>query len=307
MKIYLRKIKKSLRKDVFVKQKLCLSLPLLIFLFLNQSIFVSFPAEALTQFNSSADVVIGQTNFVSRLANRGGSPAANTLRTPSFAYSVNGKLFISNDGNNRVLIYNSIPTSNNASADVVIGQVDMVHNSANQGGSVAANTLKNPYGIWSDGNKLIIADNFNHRILIFNTLPTTNNASADVVIGQTDFVHNSFNPLGPNTLWGVNNVYAVTQSDGKKVLLVSDNANQRALVFIAGPKNETMQSNVSATDSHAITLTLSATEAKDMIISESPSFAGSSWEPYAATKDWTLSPDEKPSMLNSVTMLILKE
>ena len=46
------------------------------------------------------------------------------------------KLFIADTRNNRVLIYNSIPTENNASADVVIGQPDMVSNSANQGGDV---------------------------------------------------------------------------------------------------------------------------------------------------------------------------
>ena len=41
------------------------------------------------------------------------------------------RLFVTDLGNNRVLIWNSIPTSNGAAADVEIGQPDMTSSIAN--------------------------------------------------------------------------------------------------------------------------------------------------------------------------------
>ena len=50
---------------------------------------------------------------------------------------------------------------------MVIGQVDFTHNSANQGGSVGANTLYYPRGINVDDQRLFIADQSNYRVLIY--------------------------------------------------------------------------------------------------------------------------------------------
>jgi hypothetical protein len=37
---------------------------------------------------------------------------------------------------------------------------------------------------------MFVSDFYNHRVLIYNTIPATNNASADVVIGQANFTNN---------------------------------------------------------------------------------------------------------------------
>ena len=42
-------------------------------------------------------------------------------------------------------------------------------------------------GVWIQNGKLYIADTQNHRVLIFNSIPTANGAAADVVLGQPDF------------------------------------------------------------------------------------------------------------------------
>jgi hypothetical protein len=55
-----------------------------------------------------------------------------------------GRLYIADLDNNRVLIYNSVPTANNASANVVIGQQNMTSNNPDQGGSANVNTLHSP-------------------------------------------------------------------------------------------------------------------------------------------------------------------
>ena len=180
--------------------------------------------------NASADLVIGQQDFTQNSDNQGGAVAANTLNNPTGTFIINGKLFIADYLNHRVLIFNHIPTSNNASADLVIGQQDFTHNSSNQGGSVGPNTLSYPTTTAWDGKRLFINDPNNHRVLIFDGIPTANNVSAIQVIGQQDFTQNSANQggsLAQNTLgesWV--SIYAY-----KNQLFVPDYSNNRALIY----------------------------------------------------------------------------
>lgn len=182
-----------------------------------------------TANGASADYVIGQTDLDHNGINQGGSVGANTLFAPTSVFAHSGKLFIADDANDRVLIYNSIPTASNPNADVVVGQADMNSNSANQGGSPDANTISDPYSVMSDGTRLIISERSNHRVSIFNSIPTANNARADYVIGQPDFTSNSLNQGGSvaaNTLYAQGQAYFAA---GK--LIVGDALNSRALIF----------------------------------------------------------------------------
>ena len=134
-----------------------------------------------------ADVVVGQTNFTSLTTGN----AANQMYYPWGVWvSPDGKLLIvdagsgSGDGNNRVLIFNSIPTSNNANADVVIGQTGFGLST----GGLSQTQFTGPLGVTvSPGGKLAIGDFGNNRVLIYNSIPTTNGAAADVVLGQPNF------------------------------------------------------------------------------------------------------------------------
>ncbi|UCD55526.1 MAG: hypothetical protein JSV93_01640, partial [Candidatus Omnitrophota bacterium] len=192
------------------------------------------PSYAELRTNMSADVVVGQADFISRTANPGGV-GANTLQSVGRVFSDGTHLFIADYNNNRVLIYNSIPTSNNASADVVVGQPDFTSNSFNQTGSLTvagANTLLAPRSVFSDGKHLFIADTTNNRVLIYNSIPTYNNASADIVIGQPDFTSNSINQTGSTALAGANTLSAPrsVSSDGKR-LFIADAVNSRVLIY----------------------------------------------------------------------------
>ena len=142
-----------------------------------------------TKTNTPADLVVGQPDFTS-------SDSATTqsgLALPENGLLVaGGKLFVSDRNNNRIMIWNSIPTTNGANADVVIGQPDFISN----GADTTQTSLDNPEGLWSDGTKLAVADFFNNRVLIWNTIPTSNDAPADVVVGQPDFT-SSDNPNPP--------------------------------------------------------------------------------------------------------------
>jgi uncharacterized protein (TIGR03437 family) len=152
-----------------------------------------------TSNNQPADLVLGQPNFSS-----GTQPACNPTQgnyttsasqfcDPVSVTSDGTHLFVSDLGFNRVLIWNTLPTSTNQPADLVIGQPNMTqarsNNSAvcSNGAPLCAGTLSFPRFALSEGTRLFIADGGNSRVLIFNSIPTTNGASADGVLGQPDF------------------------------------------------------------------------------------------------------------------------
>jgi phage tail sheath gpL-like len=145
-----------------------------------------------------ADVVVGQPNFTSFAP---GIPAsAKTLRGPQGVWIQNGKLYIADTQDNRVLIYNQIPTANNAAADLVLGQPNFTSAYTPSFNSVccttegtvdlpigaSATSLFNPVSVTTDGTHLFVADLGYNRVLIWNSLPTVNQAPADVEIGQVD-------------------------------------------------------------------------------------------------------------------------
>jgi hypothetical protein len=150
--------------------------------------------------NQAADVEVGQEYMNYNYSNY---PAlgANTLYSPSGVYSDGTRLFVADTSNHRVLIYNSIPTSNFASADVEVGQEYMNYNYSNYP-TLGANTLSSPAGVYSDGTRLFIADTGNHRVLIYNTIPTSNFASANIEVGQEymNYNYSNYPTLGANTL-----------------------------------------------------------------------------------------------------------
>lgn len=139
--------------------------------------------------NSPADVVVGQPNF-NTYSLPGNIPNAASMRGPQGVWIQNGKLYVADTQNNRVLIFNQIPTKNGASADVVLGQPNMTTfvepDLTQQSTTVDARGLLNPVSVTSDGARLFVTDLGNNRVLIWNTIPTSNNVPADVVLGQPD-------------------------------------------------------------------------------------------------------------------------
>ena len=177
--------------------------------------------NSLPTANVPADVVLGQADFLSNLANQGGTPGANTLAAPFGLAVAGGRMFVADRGNNRVLIWSSVPTSNNVPADVVIGQVDFTSNLS----GLSATQLSDPTSIWSDGQRIALADSRNNRVLIWNTIPTSNGAAADLVIGQPDFISNAESTTS-QTLISPFGVY----SNGLQ-LFISDIDANRVLIF----------------------------------------------------------------------------
>ncbi len=155
---------------------------------------------------------------------------------PRGVHVVSNKLFVSDTGQNRVFIWHSLPTLLHQEPDVVLGQENVEESSRNAGGDVSASSLHYPSGIWSDGKRLVVADAWNHRVLIWNELPKSNGQPADAVLGQPDFESNDVNVMGISngpTAKTLHWPYGVF-SDGNH-LWIADTGNRRILFYEAFP------------------------------------------------------------------------
>jgi Leucine-rich repeat (LRR) protein len=135
----------------------------------------------------NADYVIGQPHFdIGTLG--GGSQGLNNPQGVAID-AVNGKLYVADASNHRVLRFAYPLNANQPSAEIVFGQADFLGISPNRGGTVAANTLSAPEGLAVINGTLWVADRGNHRLLRFNNAYAiaTNGPNADVVLGQTAF------------------------------------------------------------------------------------------------------------------------
>ena len=203
------------------------------------------PLFAKLENFQAADIVVGQPDFASATANNGGR-SARSISNPRSPFSDGKRFFVGDFANNRVLIWNSIPTSNFQPADVVVGQPGFTSADANSGGSgsprsATAQNLFGPVATFSDGGRLIVADNSNNRVLIWNSIPTSNFAPADIVVGQPDFFSGTANNGGRSarSISGPRTPFF----DGKK-LFVGDFTNNRVLIWNSIPTSNFQPADV---------------------------------------------------------------
>jgi hypothetical protein len=131
--------------------------------------------KKLASGNPPADVVIGMPT---------GSPrSASSLADPRGIAISQNKLFIADRGNQRVLVWNRIPSSSAQPADVVIGQNDFTSAYTKIGRS----NLNQPRDVLVLGERLFVSASAENRIQYWNHLPTENGTNPDGVLGQVDF------------------------------------------------------------------------------------------------------------------------
>lgn len=88
-------------------------------------------------------------------------------------------LLLADRNNNRVLIWNKLPEGNVA-PDLVLGQKNFTTNNP----GVGLDQLNWPVGVATKDGRVIVADTYNDRILIWNTVPTKNGQPADLVLAR---------------------------------------------------------------------------------------------------------------------------
>ena len=114
-------------------------------------------------------MVLGQTDFTTIDPTL--KPTRTGMRNPTAVASDGVHLIVADTDSNRVLIWNTIPTQNNQPADVVVGQPDFTTNFPSNPPS--AKSMSGPQGVWIQNGKLYVADTHNNRVLIFNSIPTS--------------------------------------------------------------------------------------------------------------------------------------
>jgi DNA-binding beta-propeller fold protein YncE len=202
--------------------------------------FVSLPGYALaSSLNISngmnASSVIGQYgddlltgSFTKSALNNG--PNKYGLNTPQdiFVDSVERRLFVAEQTNNRIIVYNL--DSNNILIDdlpdFVIGQVDFntrVATSTQSG-------MNGPFAVLYDSvdKKLFVGDNLNNRVLVFDlTNGITNGMNASYVLGQPDFLTNTTG----STQSKLNRARSLAYDKNRKLLFVAEPDVNRVKVF----------------------------------------------------------------------------
>lgn len=173
-----------------------------------------------------ADIMLSGIDF-----NNTGGPSL--FNHPGNVASDGTHLLLADRNNNRVLIWNSLPTGNTP-PDIVLGQEDFYANNPGTG----LGQMNWPVGVATDGQHVAVADSYNDRILIWNTFPTTNGQPADLVI-QGEDPHMSTNPkraIGwPWGVWMGNGKLVVASTAGSSVLIWNNfptQDNQPANIYL---------------------------------------------------------------------------
>ena len=182
-----------------------------------------------------ADVVLGQGTFDTcrrNDANGDGTPDSKpgptTLFNPTGVWTDGQRLAVVDSYNNRVLLWNTFPTTNGQPADVVLGQKDFTSNAA----ALSATGVDNPATVTSTGEQLFVTDTLNHRVLVWNAFPTASATPPDLVLGQADFTRaDRYDP----PMGTAPSARSLVEPGGITLawpyVVVSDYGNNRALLF----------------------------------------------------------------------------
>lgn len=186
-------------------------------------LYNSFPQNL-----QAPDVIVGQPDFNTTNSNQCTSVSVSR---PQGGTIKNGTLFVADSNNNRVMIWQNLPTVTGASADVVIGQSNFT--SCASPNIVGAATLSLPTSTWSNGNMLIVADTLASRLMVWSNTPTQNGQNADFVVGQASFTGRApgYSLSDPTRGFGLPQW---VDSDGVH-LFVADTGFQRVLVLDGMP------------------------------------------------------------------------
>src|SRR5205823_4148623 len=184
----------------------------------------------LTQIPGSKDDLAARPRSTCVLC--GFSPVASVAQRvlPGVAsVSVFGKVAaVADPSTHRILIWRDTSSAHAIKGpDVILGR---------QSGEIApisASTIMEPISVAFDGKRLFVGDGALHRVLIWNSLPASDNEPANAVLGQPSFTSlNMTDVPGPDTI----NRPAALVSDGTN-LFVADPIDHRIVVFTAADTN----------------------------------------------------------------------
>ena len=180
-----------------------------------------------------ADLVLGQENFYGDSPNA--SKGAETgMYMPCGVLIHEGKLFVADSWNHRVLVWDGIPSSNNQPPDHVIGQQSLRDNEAHTGESISPFGFFWCFGIGFVGEYFFVCDTGNRRVLGWKGIPAYGD-TPDILLGQDDFHsydENRGGQVGINTFLWPHSI-----SSNGEMTYIADAGNHRVIGFRGVPSD----------------------------------------------------------------------
>ena len=167
-------------------------------------------------------------------------PMAHQVYAPRGVWLDDDCLIVCDTGNHRVMIWHGLDgglPGSHTDADVVLGQPDFHTEGAQANGRGPENGMRLPTGVLVHEGRLVIADAWNHRILIWNVVPTESDTAPDVILGQaspSDVDENRGGDCGPLSFYWP---FGIAMIDGR--LWVADTGNRRVLAWDGIPETHT--------------------------------------------------------------------
>ncbi|MDF5722050.1 MAG: hypothetical protein PUP91_16505 [Rhizonema sp. PD37] len=184
-----------------------------------------------------ADIVLGQPDMRSRNENSGSTPSASSMRWCHDITFWGENLVVTDAGNNRVMIWQGVPTENNTPCAVVLGQKNFTAVEMNQGVYFPhAGSLSMPYGVAATNDWLMVADTANSRLLGWQkpeSIISLQGVQSHAIAGQLNFQSKSENrDFGLPTRDSLNWCYGIKISG--KTAVIADSGNNRILLWKIG-------------------------------------------------------------------------
>jgi hypothetical protein len=177
-----------------------------------------------------ADLVLGQRDFVTRDENAGEGGGDRGMRWPHAVAVADGALFVADAGNNRVMAWRSRPRANGAPCDFVLGQADVSSVDHNRAAYYpTARAMSMPYGICAQGERLIVADTANSRLLGFERDQLAMGVAASTLAAQPTFEAKGDNRWSHAARDSLCWPYGVGACDG--TVTIADSGNNRVLLW----------------------------------------------------------------------------
>src|SRR3989338_2703910 len=157
----------------------------------------------LPRGNEEPDLVLGQKDFIS---NNPGTGTDGMDWPVAVAASSDGKVIVADTYNDRIMIWNRFPTKNGQAADIILQDEPKTGDGKPGTGNPKRNSGW-PWAVWTDGKKLIVTSTATSSVLIWNTFPTKNDQTADIVLyaNKTFGTPRSIGSDGTNLMIGDHN------------------------------------------------------------------------------------------------------
>ncbi len=116
------------------------------------------------------------------------APTPRQLYAPRGVFLNEEWLVVADSGNHRILLWHGLPSQDGQPADVVLGQKDFFSEGPGANGRGPENGLHLPTGVEIHQGRLLVADPWHHRVLVWETVPKVSDTPPDYALGQPDLI-----------------------------------------------------------------------------------------------------------------------